>query len=183
MSCSKCIMDWLIRMHVWWSRCTDRYQLWDKPFSKVNNRRKKLLCQTFFLCVGTFLQSSVRNNVSCVYVFFLSCFQSKPIDIYLSFGFVFPRMCVCLVLMHGMLSCLFRDLFVLSIWKCRSYFSISEWHVFSIRLEILKYFSITFFFSSVKRDTNSNEIWTAHIDNGRPNSLAGQRQRRSDIWP
>lgn len=150
MSCSKCILDWLIRMHVWWSRCTDRYQLWDKPFSKVNNRRKKLLCQTFFLCVGTFLQSSVRNNVSCMYVcfFYLAFSQSRSTFICLLVSFflecvyvwflcmecclVFSE--ICLYLVFGNVEAIFpyqNDMYFRFDWK---YWNTFRLRFFSTRL-------------------------------------------------
>lgn len=118
--------------------------VWDKPFSKVNNRRKKLLCQTFFLCVGIFLQSSVRNNVSCMYVcfFYLAFSQSRSTFICLLVSFFLECVYVwflcmecclvfsviCLYLVFGNVEAIFpyqNDMYFRFDWK--------YWNTFRLR--------------------------------------------------
>lgn len=90
MSCSKCIVDWLIRIHVWWSRCTDRYQLWDKPFSKVNNRRKKTTLSNFFLMcwhISWVFSPKCKMYLVCMCFFYLAFSQSRSTFICLLVSF------------------------------------------------------------------------------------------------
>lgn len=175
---------------MWWSECTDCYQQqWDKPFSKSKQsrkREKKTNLSNFVFGLAHFTVFSPKIH----FIFSLSCTQAKPIDIYLFFfsGFFFldwtysvfflfwnGMQCRLVSVVHTEI-CLYL-VFEYALTIC---FFISEWHVLSIRLEILKYLSIHFFsfvrsfirpVCQTDTDPNSNEIEPAHIDNGRRNSL------------
>lgn len=148
MSCSKCILDWLIRMHVWWSRCTDRYQRMGQTIFKSKQQKKKnyfvklfsyvlahffslqseimyLVCMCFFYLAfsqsrSTFICLLVSFFLECVYVWFL-CMECC---------LVFSE--ICLYLVFGNVEAIFpyqNDMYFRFDWK--------YWNTFRLRFFFL----------------------------------------------
>lgn len=158
---------------------TDCYQQRDKPFSKVNNRKKTTLSISFFLSHSLALSQSLL----WISIFFF-IFHSVKVDRHLFvFLVIFFPESVCRS--NGMFRSTDRwiCLWTLFGFVRRRFFSISQWHVLSIWLEMSKTFQ--FFFPTVTRfglsnkHTHSNEIEPAHIDTVAWNSLGLNEKTKS----
>lgn len=95
-------------------------------FRKQTAEKKKPLRQSYFVhIIGTFSVFGLKNSFFFS-LFSLSCHIFRPIDIYLSFGYIsFPRNIQCVPFTWYVGLSLLIDRFICAIWIClRHFFSV-----------------------------------------------------------